>query len=737
MRIGSINTEFGVQVNGKRYFPGAKCDFPGGRFIVHTQPVTGDSAEDIEVSLIIRNTGTEPLQLDEIILFHTEDPLLADVPSSDWYIYRQGRHKNDLPAIAKLSDTGAAFEDLRTTLQENGLGTDTIASRIESDTMTLLSDGGCRNLLLTYETSEDMLVETRLTLSSDHSYLGCESVCQAQIRLDPGAEITSEVLRVSFPKDPWAAIDAWTARKAARLHARKTASIPSVFCTWYYYGLTVSEEDVRENLQACLDRSLPFDVYQIDEGWERVLGDWRPNAKFPSGMTVLAKLIQDAGMVPGIWTSPFIAHETAPVTQEHPDWFLKDLAGEWVLFPMNDTVYRVMDITVPEAVAWAAQLYTDLRGMGYRYHKLDFTRAAVLYPDAVRHDPTIPMAKAYREAIAAIRRAMGEDAYFLMCGGLYDPLIGLVDAQRTGSDVKSMWSVTAGPSPKTIPYTSKQNLLRYYLNAFWDVDPDALMLRRRTEPDKGDLLSLGLLTDDEAMTNVMAMFLGCGLCCDTEKLVETDQDRLMLLRHVMPVYAGTAHPRYLFSGERYPKAVDIAYPDYHLVALLNWSDTEELPAVFRLDRELLGSFADQTAEFTVSSFFDGAWQDQAAGSICDFGMIRPHACGLYKIQPAAATIQPAAATIQPAAATPAVVTSDAHFSMGRELTDLSIRDGVLHFSVTWEYEVPAHYGIRVPYSCKGIDASGQPVNLGTDGLIYITVPGKGNWDYTVSLQLED
>ena len=399
MRIGSINTEFGVQVNGKRYFPGAKCDFPGGRFIVHTQPVTGDSAEDIEVSLIIRNTGTEPLQLDEIILFHTEDPLLADVPSSDWYIYRQGRHKNDLPAIAKLSDTGAAFEDLRTTLQENGLGTDTIASRIESDTMTLLSDGGCRNLLLTYETSEDMLVETRLTLSSDHSYLGCESVCQAQIRLDPGAEITSEVLRVSFPKDPWAAIDAWTARKAARLHARKTASIPSVFCTWYYYGLTVSEEDVRENLQACLDRSLPFDVYQIDEGWERVLGDWRPNAKFPRGMTVLAKLIQDAGMVPGIWTSPFIAHETAPVTQEHPDWFLKDLAGEWVLFPMNDTVYRVMDITVPEAVAWAAQLYTDLRGMGYRYHKLDFTRAAVLYPDAVRHDPTSPMAKAYREAI--------------------------------------------------------------------------------------------------------------------------------------------------------------------------------------------------------------------------------------------------------------------------------------------------------------------------------------------------
>ncbi len=735
MKIAGINTEFGVQINGTRYWPGAKGVFPGGRFIVHTQPVSGGSPDDLEVSLIIRNTGSEPLQLDEIILFHTEDSLLGDVPSSDWYIYRQGRHKNDLPAIARLSDSGPVFEDLRTTLQENGLGADNIASRIESDTMTLLSDGARRNLLLTYETSEDMLVETRLLLSENQEYRLCESVCLPQIRLDPGAEITSEVLRISFPEDPWAAIDAWAARKAARLHARKTASIPSVFCTWYYYGLTVSEEDVLENLQACVDRSLPFDVFQIDEGWECILGDWRPNAKFPDGMAYLAHRIQEAGMVPGIWTSPFIAHETAPVTQEHPDWFLKDPDGRWILFPMNDTVYRVMDITVPEAVEWAAGLYTDLRAMGYRYHKLDFTRAAILYPHAVRHNPTVPMARAYRDAIAAIRREMGEDSYFLMCGGLYDPLIGLVDAQRTGSDVKSMWSVTAGLSPKTIPYTSKQNLLRYYLSTFWDADPDALMLRRRTEPDKGDLLSLGLLTDDEAMTNVMAMFLGCGLCCDTEKLIETDADRLFLLRHVMPVYAGTAHPRYLFDGERYPKVVDIAYPDYHLVALLNWSDTEELPASLRLDGALLGPYADMHASFTVSSFFDGTWKASVpAGGVCDFGTIRPHACGLYKIQPTDNA--------------PAVITSDAHFSMGKELADLSIKDNSLHFAIDWKYETPAHYGIRIPTFLKpaavselpaGLASAGlasaalQPAVLQDDGLLQFVVPGKGSWDYTIPL----
>ena len=93
MKLAGINTEFGVQINGTRYWPGAKGVFPSGRFIVHTQPVSGGSPDDLEVSLIIRNTGSEPLQLDEIILFHTEDSLLGDVPSSNWYIYRQGRHK--------------------------------------------------------------------------------------------------------------------------------------------------------------------------------------------------------------------------------------------------------------------------------------------------------------------------------------------------------------------------------------------------------------------------------------------------------------------------------------------------------------------------------------------------------------------------------------------------------------------------------------------------------------------
>ena len=59
---------------------------------------------------------------------------------------------------------------------------------------------------------------------------------------------------------------------------------------------------------------------------------------------------------------------------------------------------------------------------------------------------------------------MGEKSYFLMCGGLYDPVIGLVDGQRMGADVLSMWVSDINRDGKALPFTVKQNLLRYYMN---------------------------------------------------------------------------------------------------------------------------------------------------------------------------------------------------------------------------------------------------------------------------------
>ena len=51
---------------------------------------------------------------------------------------------------------------------------------------------------------------------------------------------------------------------------------------------------------------MPFDVFQIDDGWQLAHGDWEPNKKFPSGMNTMAEKISANGRTPGLWLAPFM-----------------------------------------------------------------------------------------------------------------------------------------------------------------------------------------------------------------------------------------------------------------------------------------------------------------------------------------------------------------------------------------------------------------------------------------------
>jgi alpha-galactosidase len=82
-------------------------------------------------------------------------------------------------------------------------------------------------------------------------------------------------------------------------------SSPKKGCTWYYYGDTVSQQDVYTNLQVLKDKGFPIDVVQVDEGWEQRFGNWDGNHRFPDGMERVAQEIHAAGYRPGIWTAPF------------------------------------------------------------------------------------------------------------------------------------------------------------------------------------------------------------------------------------------------------------------------------------------------------------------------------------------------------------------------------------------------------------------------------------------------
>ena len=79
---------------------------------------------------------------------------------------------------------------------------------------------------------------------------------------------------------------AYTDQLAARFGAGVRRRAGNVRCSWYAYYENITETQLAKDVADLA--GLPFDVVQIDDGREEMVGDWTPNAKFPSGMRALA-----------------------------------------------------------------------------------------------------------------------------------------------------------------------------------------------------------------------------------------------------------------------------------------------------------------------------------------------------------------------------------------------------------------------------------------------------------------
>jgi len=134
-----------------------------------------------------------------------------------------------------------------------------------------------------------------------------------------------------------------------RLGVAPGKATPRVWCSWYSL-YTAIDEDLLERVFAGLD-DLPFDVFQVDDGWQAHIGDWQPNEKFPSGMEALAEKIRALGRTPGLWLAPLIVVPSSTTFREHPDWLLRDADGELVSagFNWGQPLYA-LDTTHPEVL---------------------------------------------------------------------------------------------------------------------------------------------------------------------------------------------------------------------------------------------------------------------------------------------------------------------------------------------------------------------------------------------------
>ncbi len=289
-----------------------------------------------------------------------------------------------------------------------------------------------------------------------------------------------------------AALGRWAGDVGRGAGARVGAELSVGWCSWYQYFERVTEEDLRRNLARAGD--WPFEVFQLDDGYQAGIGDWlETNDRFPSGLDTLAGAVAAGGMRPGIWLAPFLAAPGSELVRRHPDWIPRaDGPGDEPLRSWwndgwggdEDGFMYSLDTSHPEVLAHLEGLARDLVDAGFSYLKLDFAFAAAA---AGRwHDPTLTPAQRVRAGFDAVRRGAGEETLLLGCGVPLANVVGVVDANRIGTDVAPRWApvttLTVIPGYLDVEPATRSafaaTLARSFMHRqLWTNDPDCLLLR--------------------------------------------------------------------------------------------------------------------------------------------------------------------------------------------------------------------------------------------------------------------
>ncbi|MBZ9712068.1 glycoside hydrolase family 36 protein [Deinococcus multiflagellatus] len=331
-------------------------------------------------------------------------------------------------------------------------------------------------------------------------------------------------------RDVIATLEARAADLGQAMHARTPTPL-RVWCSWYSYYRAVTLEAMLDNARRARAAGLPFDVFQLDDGFQADLGDWtEPSAHFGGHARDLPAPLQALGYTPGLWLAPFLASPTSRLFAEHPDWMLRGEGGQPLPVGHNwGGPYFALDTTHPEVLAWLRELAATARGWGYTYLKLDFLYGAAL--PGVRHDPEVGRAQAYRMGLQALRDGAGPDAFLLGCGAPLAQSIGLVDAMRTGPDVAPFWDEESrrvwlgdatGPSARNALHTA---LSRWYQHPWYQPDPDVAICRRE----------LSLLGHDEREAVAGMLDVIGGLRASSDPIELLDDAGLALLRRCLTV----------------------------------------------------------------------------------------------------------------------------------------------------------------------------------------------------------
>ena len=266
-------------------------------------------------------------------------------------------------------------------------------------------------------------------------------------------------------------------RLALRLLSQPLQPLPAGWCSWYTYWNGVTAQDVLDNLAVIDEQDLGIEVVQVDDGYQKDIGDWLDGRPGFGDLDEVVRRIIDAGRTPGLWTAPFLVGAGSDLAAAHPDWLVDGAVAcerHW------DQEIRVLDVTHSDAADHLVGVFAALRDRGFRFHKIDFIYGGAM---AGRRHEDATAIEAYRRGLELVRAGAGEDAVILGCGAPLLPSIGLVDAMRISPDVMPAWA----PDLDDISQPGMRSALaagraRAWMHGrLWVNDPDCVLVRPEVE----------------------------------------------------------------------------------------------------------------------------------------------------------------------------------------------------------------------------------------------------------------
>lgn len=398
----------------------------------------------------------------------------------------------------------------------------------ESHLFSVLSNVRNGNALLAgFLTTAEQLVTITATGRESKENRLAQIVGSALVEVDvqdKGLAVSEEIL-VMVSRNAVKDLSVYADMVSERMSALSWHNTPTGWCSWYYYYTLPDENDIISNAEQVKERyDDSIEWIQLDDGYQKSVGDWEENSRFPNGLKWLVERISKLGFKTGLWVAPFVASEHSQLFKDKPDWFVRDDENTPIAVDQNPLWlgnYYALDLTNSAVLDFLDNTFRRLHSFGFEYFKIDF-----LYHAAVkgrRHDHSQTRAQAVRRGLEVIRTAIG-DAFLLGCGAPLGPCIGIVNGMRIGTDISPTWKFDWGAG---VYECSINTLTRSVLHdRWWKNDPDCILIRQ----DDTDL------TPDELKLWLTVVALSGGMLLLSDKMDEVSEENKSLVDKMLPPY---------------------------------------------------------------------------------------------------------------------------------------------------------------------------------------------------------